>query len=215
MTTIEDVRRLRDVVVTDQQWEKIRRSLHDVHVDADGVRLVVEKLRVMEGRKEYSLRQGLPRIADGCASFSRQQQLEPTLKQVAAERLRTIELCEKLHAQLDDPENHLLYGFFAPGLAGDQLNRIRKDLATLIPELKRCRPEATATGGRGKHNSAAHSEFWKELVDIWTANVGRDVKWRAKHLANFLIACSEPFFPKEAADGAINAFVERYTVSSK
>jgi hypothetical protein len=51
---------------------------------------------------------------------------------------------------------------------------------------------------------------------VWHDNVGKETKWQASnHLASFLIACSEPFFPEEATDPAISAFIERNVASSK
>jgi hypothetical protein len=69
---------------------------------------------------------------------------------------------------------------------------------------------------RGKKNRTPHSQFWKELTHVWHDNVGRETKWQASnHLASFLIACSKPFFPGEATDPAISAFIERNVTSSK
>jgi hypothetical protein len=69
---------------------------------------------------------------------------------------------------------------------------------------------------RGKLNRSLHRLFWAALRRIWLDNVGDDVKWTASgHLAKFLIACSQPFFPEETTDGAITAFIEERGGSRK
>jgi hypothetical protein len=82
--------------------------------------------------------------------------------------------------------------------------------------LERCRNELAAMGtSRGKGNRKLHVRFWHALTRIWRDNAGNG-KWDASnHLAEFLIACSQPFFPEESTDTAISAYVERLNDSSK
>jgi hypothetical protein len=191
--------------VTDKQWQPIKASLKDVGVNADEV-------RVETGLGEWPLRQALPLIAEGCHINLSVRKDSPTPKQLVAKQSRTIKLCKDLSAWLDDPCNydrtnpdkHWLQFPRLAGLAA----RARMDLSAFVAELECCREELTAMGtSQGQHFQKLHVRFWKELKRVWDGNVGG--KRRAKHLTNFLIACSKPFFPEETTDGAINAFIER------
>ena len=200
--------------VTEKQWQQIKAKLKAVGVNADAV-------RVKTGLGEWPLRQGLPLIAEGCDINSRVRKASSTPKQLAAEQNRTIELCKALLARLDDPHHYNRVDpdtqwLHFPRLA-NLAGRSREDLSALVAELERCRDELTAMGtSQGKHFQKLHGQFWKELMSVWRDNVAKDVDWQASsHLANFLIACSMPFFPEETTDGAISAFIERNAVSSK
>jgi hypothetical protein len=166
---------------------------------------------------EWPLRDGLPRIAEGCDIGSRLRQVSPTPKQLAGKQNRTIKLCKALLVRLDDPRNYNSidpntrwphFPFLARPVA-----RARADLSALVGALECCRDELMGIDSRGKHFQSMHIQFWKEATHVWCDNV--KAKWRGKHLERFLISCSKPFFPEATTGGAISAFIERGTISSK
>jgi hypothetical protein len=69
---------------------------------------------------------------------------------------------------------------------------------------------------RGKGNRKLKVQFLKVLERIWLDNVRAGVKWQASNqFAEFLTACSRPFFPEDTTDTAITAFIERRGISCK
>jgi hypothetical protein len=202
--------------LTNKEWQKIQESFKAVGLNADTV-----MIKTGVGKCEWPLRYGIPLIAQCCDINSRLRKDSSTPKQLSAEQSRTIEFCRAVLARLDnprnynriDPDTHWLHFPRLTHLAA----RTRQDLSALIAELGRCRDELMARGtSQGKHFQKLHVQFWKELTRVWHANVSADVKWqKGNHLASFLIACSEPFFPEETTDGAISAFIERGTPPSK
>jgi len=111
------------------------------------------------------------------------------------------------------PESHWLQFPCLP----ESERHLRADLQAYVVELERCRDELAAMGSsRGKQNRMLHRLFWDALERIWLDNVGAGVKWYASNqFADFLIACSKPFFREETTDTAITAFIERPQDSSK
>jgi hypothetical protein len=211
-TTDEDGgSRFAEAYLTNEQWQEIKASLNKVGVNADTV-------RVKTGLGKQWLRDGLPIIAQGRDINSRLRKAFATPKQLAAEQNHTIELCKTLLARLDDPCNYnrvdpdtgwLQFSGFA-----DLAAHTRADLSALIAKLEHCRDELMAMGtSQGKHFQKVHVQFWKELDRVWHENVR--VRWTAKDQTKFLVACSMPFFPEDTTYGAINAFIERGTASSK
>jgi hypothetical protein len=86
-----------------------------------------------------------------------------------------------------------------------------EDLEMFIKELERCRDKLVAMGGRqGKNNSTAHNMFWEKLMRVWYAEVGKGIVRPQKQPANFLLACSEPYFPEETTPKAVDTFVQRH-----
>jgi hypothetical protein len=200
--------RFAGMLLTDKEWQKIRASFKAVGVDAD--RVLVE---LWLGKEPLPLRDGLPTIALNCDLTSHLlKALEPTPKQLTAKQSHTIEICNELIAWLEDPSNYSRidpdthWPVQFPRLAA-LTARTLGDLEALVAELKRCRGGLTAMDiTRGKAISTTHSQFWKELTRVWNGNVGKDVIWSNWHLTNFLIACSEPFFPEDT--WAVSAFFE-------
>jgi hypothetical protein len=223
-----DIEHFIDDAHTEEQWDKVKKILDGVGVDADAVLIDPSLLPHGFAREavRWSLRDQLPFIIQRCAIDSLIQKRFPTALDLAKEQDRTIGLCRDLLARLGgdaygepskhnrlDPETHWLQ---FPRLSRLE-DRIRTDLEAYIAELERCRNELAATGtSRGKGNRKLHVQFWDALTRIWRDNVGEGVKWdRSNHLAKFLIACSEPFSPEDTTGGAISAYIERLPDSSK
>jgi hypothetical protein len=200
----------------EEDWQKIWRSCKAVDVDADSITV---RIRGLPG-EWLPLRQAVPLIAQGCDYTSRLQQQVLTPRELAKEQSHIIDLCSALRTRLDGPKN---YNRFDPATHHLQFHpriyklawRVQAALEEFVAELERCRNELTTMGSdRGKGNSTAHNQFWKELTHIWDAHVNKD-KQTAKYLAKFLLACSVPFFPEETTYGAVDAFVEREIASRK
>ena len=197
--------RFSDVSLTDPQAQKIRKSLADVKVEADAV-------MVDTGLGEWPLLEGLPLIAAGCELAARMRKVSGPPTQAADKFSDTIALCNRLLNRLDDPWN---YNRIDPDIHDLQfpklfsvVGRTRDDLKALVAELEHCRATLTATSGRHDPREL-HIRFWKLMRRVWEANVRDGTRWTNDQLANFVIACSEPFFPEATTDGAITAFIER------
>jgi hypothetical protein len=191
-----------DVCLTDEQSRKIRKTLADVHVDADAV-------MVTTGLGEWPLLEGLPFIAGDCEFAARLRLVAGPPWQAAKTFSDTIELCNGLLVRLDDPWNYNRVDSGSHDLRFPHLSivagRARAGLKALAAELERCRATLMATSGRiGARD--VHIRFWTELRQVWRANVRKGTN---KRLAKFVIACSEPFFPEETTDTAVSAFIER------
>jgi hypothetical protein len=206
----------------DGEWDEIKKSLRNVGVDGDAVRIKTPFC----SDPIVPLRVGLAHIAIYCdfPSHPRELRKRPTPSQLAEKQGRTIDRCKELIAWLDlvdntnrfDLDSHnLRWPLQFPHLADSTL-RIRAALRTFVDELLRCHAELMRMGtSRGKKNRTPHNQFWKELTRVWRAGIGKDFKWRNNHLESFLIACSKSFFPGKKMDEAIKAFVERHAASSK
>jgi hypothetical protein len=224
-------RRLTAEPLTDPEWLAIKQNAA-VGFDADTV-----LAHVGMSLGEMSLRAALPFIAAGCEIASSDQKgwdtrtarynASITLQALAKEHARSIELCRELLARLgdgepdgdlgkhnrraslgepcgDDPKHWLQF----PRLPSWE-RRARAVLQEGIAELERARAEAAAMGGRGKGNRKPHVRFWDKLWRIWLDNVDADVPWMvSNHFADFLIACSQPFFPEDTTDIAVTGFIK-------
>jgi hypothetical protein len=65
---------------------------------------------------------------------------------------------------------------------------------------------------RNSNASQVYTEFWNFLTEKWLEIVPAATTrrhWR-KHLRKFLIACSEPVFPKGTTDKTLTAFIDGY-----
>jgi len=203
--------------LTDPEWQAIKTSLGSVDVDADTVTVTVNRYG-----KEFSLRDGLAIMAWRCGGAFLRLKFVPTAKEVAKAQDCVLELCYELKTALA----HSNYNSLSPDPKpeGDPLTRLKRfpelaepashleaALRAFTAELERCRKVVAAGGdGRGKGNATVHRLFWKELVDVWRANLGKDIHWgmRTNHLESFIIACSGPFFPEETTDTAVRNFVK-------
>ena len=208
----------------DREWDEIKKSLRNVGVDGDAVRI---KTPICSD-PVVALRDGLAHTAIYCDFPSHPHELRkrPTPSQLAEKQGRTIDRCKELIAWLDRVDNTNRFDLDShsrrrrwplqfPRLA-DLTLRTRAQLETFVDELERCHAELKAMGtSRGKKNRTPHNQFWKELTRVFLAIIGKNFKWRNNHLESFLLACSKPFFPGKKMDEAIKAFVERHAASSK
>jgi hypothetical protein len=224
---IERTQRLLLASHTDEQWAKVKTMLKNVGIDDDAVLIgpgiSAKQAWTIRGFVDEpvrcSLRDELLYIIERCDIDLRMA--SPTPQELAEEQDHTTGLCRDLLARLDDParhnrispETHTMQFWELPRLE----DRLRADLQAYVAYLERCRDELVAEGtSRGKQNRMLHVRFWEALTRIWLDNVSDDVSWTASgHLANFLIACSQPFFPEETTDTAITAFIERRRISRK
>jgi hypothetical protein len=196
--------------ITDEQWKPIRAAFKAVGVDADDV-----IAKTWLGNRYLRLRKALPLIAEDCDRSLHLQKVLPTPKKLAAKQASIVELCNDLITRLSDPDSYNRISSDDPlWLQFPQLvhlaARAKESLSALVAELEQCRDELTAVGSnRGKSNSTAHIQFWKKLTRVFDDNVSKDVKFRNQHKINFLRACSNQFFPEEATDSALSAFVEK------
>jgi hypothetical protein len=202
----------------DPAWTKIKNSFAAVDVDAD---IVTADPGIGIGKfpHPWPLREALPYLAEAAAIAVAVQRIPPTPSAVAAEQRRTIKRCHDLLARLGDddarhnrfdPETHWLQ---FPWLPRSE-RHARAAVLELVADLERAqRALAAMPTSRGSHLRAMHVQFWTALERIWRDNVR--TKSTAKHLADFLFACSQPFFPDDTTHTAISAFVERLPDSSK
>jgi hypothetical protein len=190
--------------LTEDQWKKVRESFADVGVDADTV-------MVETRNRQVPLREMLPRMAEGCDIVVRHMKDTPTPSQLATEQEQTIKLCKDLLARLSGQFTHVDYGILQNGRGSRRRQRICENLEPFIKELEDCRDRLTAMGGnQGKSNNTAHNLFWKKLMLVWYAETGKGIARGQKYPANFLLACSEPYFPKETSPKAVDTFVQRH-----
>ena len=219
-------------ILTDDEWKKVKESFAAVGVNADTLEIQL----FMPGLK-WPLRDALTLIYEH-SDVSESTTVLPgdatTPLELVKKQNHTIKHCNDLIAWLDDSFNynrsadgrsiqvrsdtrHPNAGLFQFPELNDLAHTAQLYLSALVTELERCRNELMAMGAsRGGHFRKTHIEFWKELARIWHDNVGKDVKQQDKYLAKFLRACSEPFFTQETIKGgAVEAFIDRYTASSK
>jgi hypothetical protein len=223
MTTINDqapwiYRQIGRRYVTDDEWRNIKTSLKPVLINADAVEVQASwHLKWREVAEEkWPLREALPLL------FERSDVNEPethligdvTPLGLVKKQTDTIKRCNDLIAWLDWSFNYNRAGTDGQLFQFPELNDLawtaQQDLSALVAELERCRNELMAMGTRkGRHHRKTHIEFWKKLSRIFDDLVNSDVKFRNQHKIRFLLACSAPYCPEEATDGALVAFVER------
>jgi hypothetical protein len=148
----------------------------------------------------------------------------PTPRDAAGDIRETVTKIEALLERLDrHPHNYgdVPVDIDAPrlGLAFPPLKTLpgaMSALALLRDELKPRIDKLMAMNRAGRNASQPHRKYWRALTQLWwEATAHKADRRQHKHLVEFLIACSEPLFPKATKTSAVSAFVEETWPFSK
>jgi hypothetical protein len=140
-----------------------------------------------------------------------------TPREMAAEIQVTVTMINTLRERLDQrPFNYVDYIDPAelrdawPKLLFPVLDTLpaQTTLTALRDELQRRIDKLMTMKGGVSNASKVHREYWTALTRLWCkATAHKADQRRQKHLIKFLIACSEPLFPRQTTDSKVTAFV--------
>jgi hypothetical protein len=202
---------------SDEQWEKIDKSLADANVDADTARWLHDK--IVSYALSYSLHSLL--------GYARRPRT-PTPRQKAAEirdELARLDTAIKVLGEYATSYSIDFGDFVGTGLGKAKKDRAVRALHAATLALMRARtkveqrPKEPAPP-RGPRQVYYYTEYLTQLAALWTRIVPNATRRRDKHfhLRNFLRACIEPVFPTvlrdprtgKPTDNALNSFTDRY-----
>jgi hypothetical protein len=198
LDTRNPVHAIKDIVITDAQWRRIKDSLRAVGINADQM-----TLRMLNG--DIPLREALPYAAWTCALMKSKAHIPLPSEQAndlkaMIDRLReTLELLEPMRLYFRDYSVYKSIPF----------EPVRRELAKLIADLEHRRQALMASGShRGKNTRKPVTEFWHGLTEEWLRLEPQAGHARRRHLQRFLLACADPFFPN-VTNKAAATFVDR------